>query len=138
MPSQKSQAPLRLKLKHSKRLTQLIIFMHGLALVACIMNSLPLLLKCVLLLAISGHFYINRKIPKLYQLEYNETAWKIAEHEDFTAIEILPSTVISIFAIFLHFKTDNKPNNTLVIFNDALAKDDYRHLIVKLKTTVSK
>lgn len=135
--SLKKSQPLRLVINESKRLNQLMVFIHSLALIASVMNSLPISLKGVLLITIGSHFYIKYRIAKRYCIEYSETGWKIAEGEEFTTIEILLSTVISTVAIFLHFKTDSKPNNTLVIFNDALAEDDYRSLMAKLKTTLT-
>ena len=135
--SLKKSQPLRLVINESKRLNQLMVFIHSLALIASMISSLPISLKGVLLIAISGHFYIKCRTAKRYRIEYSETGWKIAEGEEFTTIEILPSTVVSTIAIFLHFKTDSKPNDTRVIFNDALAESDYRSLIAKLKTTLT-
>ncbi|MDD1606332.1 MAG: hypothetical protein LUP96_06515 [Methylococcaceae bacterium] len=132
------QLPLLLTLKYSKRLTNFIKFIHALALAACVMNSLPVIVKCALLLAIGSHFYFQLKELKnqQYAIKYTETlGWELAEGDDFESIKILPSTVISIFAVFLQFKKENKSKQSLVILSDALAEDDYRRLIVTLKTT---
>jgi len=138
MPTNKYQSPLRLEIGDSKRLTILMGLIHALALLASVMNSLPIMLKCVLLITVSSHFYVQRKQLKTKHtiIEHNETGWKLAEGDSFEEIQILPSTVISIFAIFLHFKIDNNSKQTLVIVSDTLAEDDYRCLIVRLKTTL--
>ncbi|MEI6707590.1 MAG: protein YgfX [Methylococcales bacterium] len=139
MLTKKYQPPLRLEISDSKRLNKLMILIHGLALLASIMNSLPIILKCVLLIAVSCHFYILHKQLKIkhYRIEHSEQGWILAEGDKLDAIRILPSTVISIFAIFLHVKIDDKPKQTLVIASDSLSDDDYRCLIVRLKTTLS-
>lgn len=109
-----------------------------LALAACVMNSLPIIIKCTLLIAVCASFYcqLKRLKSQQYTIKYTETlGWEVSEAGKFETVEILPSTVISIFAIFLHVKKDNKPKQMLLIFSDALAEDDYRCLIVKLKTS---
>lgn len=132
------QLPLLLPLNCSKRLTWFIKFIHVLALAACVMNSLPVIIKCALLLAIGCHFYFqfNGLKNQQYTIKHSETlGWELADGDDFAAIQILPSTVISIFAVFLQFEKENQSKQSLVILSDALAEDDYRRLIVTLKTT---
>jgi toxin CptA len=132
------QLPLLLTLNCSKRLTWFIKFIHVLALVAGVMNSLPVIIKGVLLLAIGSHFYFQLKKLKSqqYTIKHSETlGWELADGDDFAVIQILPSTVISIFAVFLQFEKENQSKQSLVILSDALAEDDYRRLIVTLKTT---
>jgi hypothetical protein len=71
--------------------------------------------------------------------------WEVLEGCDFASIEILKSTVISTQILFLHFKHSSQIQSwksghkkTLLVLNDALAAEDYRCLIVKLKTTAIK
>jgi toxin CptA len=132
------QPPLKLELHCSKRLILLMAVVHGLALIASLINNLPIFFKCVLLIMIVSHFYYQRKqlTSKQCRIEHNETGWLLAENNGFEDIQILPSTVISIVAIFLHFKINNH-KQTLLIVSDALSEDDYRCLIVRLKTTLS-
>jgi hypothetical protein len=138
--SAKTDPPLRLELKCSTRLIRLMILIHALALVACVLNSLPVFVKFVLLVTIAVHGYIEckRLSTRQYRIEQTENTWQLGEDNAFVGIQILPSTVISIVAIFLQFKTEDNMKGTLVIFSDALAEDDYRCLIVRLKTTLSK
>ncbi len=138
--STKTDPPLRLELKCSKHLIKLMIFIHALALVACVLNSLPVFVKLVLFMMIAVHGYIEckRLSSRQYRIEQTENTWQLGDCNAFVGIQILPSTVISIVAIFLQFKTEDNAKGALVIFSDALAEDDYRCLTVRLKTTLSK
>jgi hypothetical protein len=131
------QPPLLLHLYASKRLINVLGFIHVLALAASVLNSLPVLIKCGLFIVIGSHFYCQRQRLKnqQYTIKHTESlGWELAENGEFAVVQILPSTVSSIFAIFLHLKKDNKPMQTVLIVSDALAEDDYRRLIVMLKT----
>ena len=66
----------------------------------------------------------NRKLRYTDKL-----GWELSTGENYSAVTILKSTVITTEIIFIHLK--NKP--ALLIANDALSVDDYRQLIVKLK-----
>jgi toxin CptA len=109
------------------------------ALLASVMNSLPVALKITLFIAIAiyGYFEFKRLRTLQHCLEHTETGWRLASGNEFTEIKILPSTVLSIVAIFLHFKPENQPEQSLLIFRDVLDEDDYRQLTVRLKITVS-
>lgn len=135
----KTDPPLRLELKCSQRLIKLMIFIHALALLACVLNSLPVLVKFVLLVTIAVHGYVDGKrlTNRQYRIEQTENIWQLSEGNAFVGIQILPATVISSVAIFLQFKKEDGKTGALVIFSDALAEDDYRCLIVRLKTTLS-
>jgi hypothetical protein len=135
----KKYSPLLLELKHSVYLLRLMAVIHALALVACVLNSLPVLIKGVLFVAVAIHFYVQFKQlnAKQYIIKHTETAgWELSTGGEFAAVAVLPSTVISTVAIFLHLKTDGKARQNLVIASDALAENDYRSLIVRLKTTL--
>jgi len=110
--------------------------MHALALGASIANALPITLKLVLLTGISIHlWFISKRLKdKRYKIKQSEAlGWELSDGNDFKAIQILNSTVITTFAIFLHF-TQNAHKQSLLIASDALTEDDYRRLIVRLKT----
>jgi toxin CptA len=141
----KYQPALLLTLKPSKRLKQLVVFVHTLALGACIANALAITIKISLLAIICSHFWLSfRRInAEQYTIKYTDAfGWEISEGHGFAPIEILKSTVITTFALFLHFKQapptgdwKSGAKKTLLVLKDALTEDDYRHLIVKLKTT---
>lgn len=137
--SLKKYSPLLLELNHSVYLLRLIAVIHALALVACVVNSLPVLIKGVLFVAIAVHYYVQTKQlnAQQYIIKHTETAgWELSAGGEFVAVAVLPSTVISTIAIFLHLKADDNPRQNLVIVSDALAENDYRALISRLKTTL--
>ncbi len=133
----KHDPPLLLTVKPSQRLKRLLAVLHVLALASSFANILPLAIKLSLSTFICIHLYyiVNRLQNDRYKIKHTEAmGWEIANNHDFQAIEILPSTVISLFAIFLHFNNNGK-KQSLLIASDALAEEDYRCLIVRLKTT---
>jgi len=138
--AKKHEPSLLVELKPSKRLTRLLIVMHLLAVGSSIFNALPLAVRLSLSVGICLHlwFSMKRLTRKTYSIKHTEAfGWEIADGNDFASIQILNSTVITVFAIFLHFNK-NAHKHSLLILNDALTEDDYRRLIVRLKTTGKK
>lgn len=132
----KHELPLLLELKPSKRLKQLLVVMHVLALGSTIANALPLAVKLALLTGICLHLWLVFKRLKSgqYTIKQSEAAgWELSDGNDFEPVQILNSTVITVFAIFLHFN-NNAGKQAVLIVNDALSEADYRRLIVRLKT----
>jgi toxin CptA len=132
----KHEPPLLVELKQSRKLRRLLIVIHLLALGSSIANALPIGVKSVLVIGIGIHFWftLKRLIDQHYKIRHTAgLGWELADGNDVEAIEIINSTVITTFAIFLHFKRNAK-KQSLLILNDALAEDDYRRLIVRLKT----
>ncbi len=142
---QHSEPALLLAVKPSQRLKLMIILIHVLALAASMANDLDIGFKLALITAISlkAWFTLKRLKNKPYSIKYTENlGWQISKDRDLVSIEILNSTVVTAFAIFLHYKDNSQPHflgtrlkQTRLILNDALADEDYRHLIVKLKIT---
>lgn len=139
MPN-KHEPLLLIELKPSKRLKRFLVFVYLLGLGASIANSLPIAVKLAFLIGICLHFWLILKYWGNQQCTIKHTeavGWEVSEGNNFEPIEILESTVITIFAIFLHFKKDVR-RKSLLIVNDALTEDDYRRLIVRLKTAGKK
>lgn len=139
--SKLQEPPLLLELKPSERLKRLLVSVHGLALAASLISYLPVVFKVVLLVIICSHLYfavkhLNRVCCKIRHSE--GFAWEVWAGNGFESVQILNSTVITLFAVILHFKRENARKQAILILNDALSKDAYRHLIVRLKTTVIK
>ncbi len=135
MPKQ-HEPPLLLELKQSERLKQLLVLIHLLALGSSIANALPIMVKLILVIFICLNFWFMTKQThaKDYKIKHTEgSGWELDEGKNFEAIDIGKSTVLTTFAIFLHFKQKNK-KQSLLILNDMLTEDDYRRLIVRLKT----
>lgn len=138
--TKKHEAPLLVELRPSRRLKQVLAVMHLLALASSIANALPIIVKLALVIGIGLHFYLalTRLKSEQYAIKHSEASgWEIASGNDFKPIQILNSTVITLFAIFLHFDK-NAHKQSVLIVNDALSKDDYRRLIVRLKTADKK
>jgi toxin CptA len=135
------EAPLLVELKPSERLKWLLIVIHMLALGSSLANALPTAAKLVLLIGICMHlwFIIRRFKNESFKIKHTEAlGWAVlpegsGSNHDFEPIQILNSTVITVFAIFLHFNK-NAHKQSVLIINDALSEDDYRRLIVRLKT----
>lgn len=144
----KSESGLLLTIKPSRRLKMTIIFIHALALGAGMVNALAFAVKIGLCVLICGHCWltVRRLNAEHYTLKHTDTSgWQLSEGNDFASIEILKSTVMTTRALFLHFKYATQIQSwavghkkTRLILNDALADEDYRRLIVKLKTTAIK
>jgi hypothetical protein len=135
LTAKKHGAPFVAELKPSKNVKRLFIAIHLTAFGASIANALPLMLKLTIAILIGVNFKIN--FPKLnnerHTIKYTEKlGWEISIGGDFEAVTILKSTVVTTAFIFLQMQ--DKP--TLIIASDALEKDNYRQLIIKLKMTV--
>ena len=140
---QHSEPGLLLVIKPSHRLTVLVILIHALALAASIANDLSLTFKLGLItcICLQGWLTVKHLKNEPYTIQYTETlGWQISKDQDLVSIKILKSTVVTTFAIFLHYKENSQPQfskspakQTCLILNDALAEEDYRRLIVKLK-----
>jgi hypothetical protein len=146
--SDKSESGLLLTIKPSKRLNKMVIFVHTLALGASMANALVFAIKISLCAFICLHCWwtVKRLTAGQYAIKYTEAlGWEVSEGCDFAPVEILKSTVITTQTLFLHFKHSSQAQSwksghkkTLLVLNDALAEEDYRCLIVKLKTTAIK
>ncbi len=142
------KAALLLALKPSRRLKKMLVFIHVLALATGLANSLGFAIKISLCALIGLHCWltVRRLDTENHTIKYAEAlGWELSTGDGFVSIEILKSTVITTFALFLHFKYKSQPpsirmadKKTLLILSDALAEEDYRCLIVKLKTTAIK
>ncbi|MGR8998874.1 MAG: protein YgfX [Gammaproteobacteria bacterium] len=144
----KSESSLLLTIKPSKRLKKMVICVHSLALAASMANALTIAIKISLFAIISLHlwFAIRRLNAENYTIKHTDAFdWEISEGHGFSSIEILKSTVITTFVLFAHFKLKSGTGypksgakKTLLVLRDSLAEDDYRYLIVKLKTAIIK
>jgi toxin CptA len=142
------QTSLQLTFRPSKRLKNGVIFVHLIALGASVANALVFAIKTSLFACIGMHCWwtVRRLNTGPYAIKHTEAlGWEVSEGGDFAPVEILKSTVITPFALFLHFRYSYqaetwKPGDkrALLILRDALNEEDYRCLIVKLKTTAIK
>ncbi len=97
---------LVLSIKPSMILRKLIVFIHGLAFVASMINSLVFSVKVSLCVVVSIHCWIIlKRLSSLKHIErYTEAlGWQLSEGQDFVPIDVLNSTVITTKVLFLHF-----------------------------------
>jgi len=149
----KYEPPLWLNLKPSGRLQRIIGVVRVLALTACLSNALPIVVKGLLFAMTCAGFTKLAKRLKQRQdtIRYSDaTAWELSTGEGgFECVRILPSTVVTKYALFLHVESRQKsPVNKIalpgtnkkavLIPADSLSDDEYRRLIVKLITTMIK
>ncbi len=136
MIGKKLSTPFVAELKPSLKLQRLLIVIHVIALGACFANALPLQLKLITALLIGVNFKLTFPPLKIERRKISYTdkqGWQICDGGEFLSVDILKSTVITTFFIFLHLR--DKP--TILIANDALNEDAYRELIVRLKITAN-
>ena len=142
---QHPEPSLLLRIKPSQQLKALVLLIHALALGASLANDLSLVFKSILIIGTCLQGWITLKHSKNNQLtiKYTDTiGWQISKDHDLAAIEILNSTVVTPFAIFLHYKKScllsiktTQEKHSHLILNDTLSDEDFRRLIVKLKIT---
>ncbi|NOT10532.1 MAG: hypothetical protein HOP23_01635 [Methylococcaceae bacterium] len=137
----KSESALLLTLKPSTRLMRGQVLLHLLACITSFANSLQLPIKMGLLIAICLHvcWIIRRLSRQHYQFRYTEHSnWEVLFIKTFEPVDILKSSLTSIFVIILNIKSQHIDDLTILIASDTLCEDDYRQLIVKLRTTAIK
>ena len=144
--------PLLLTAKPSLRLKYIRQALYLFALIACLDNSLPESYRIILLLLIVTNYFfmINRHKDQQCVIQYDDVnGWQIKIDNQLLSVKILPSTLINNYALFLHLEiVENSTHiqsivdsllgrnkKSIVIMSDSLSNDDYRQLIVKLKTT---
>lgn len=140
--------------KPSKRLKKWLITVHLLALFTSFANALPVMVQSLLAVALLFHFYgmMLRWGEFSHTLRYSEAlGWEMAVSGEFVAVRILPTTVITTFALFLHIEIVDsnthinhfsvfdairyKNRQALLLLPDSLEEDGYRSLVVNVKTT---
>jgi hypothetical protein len=136
VPQHPSFHPAQFSVGPSRRLKYALLAAHGLALSACLISALPWPGKLLLSLALPAHLYFAvRHIGRhLVAIRYSEGAgWHLAEEQ----VIILPSTVLTPFAIWLHFKPPSARKKALLIVKDAMSDGEFRRLTVKLKISAT-
>lgn len=136
VPQHPSFHPAQFSVGPSRRLKYALLAVHGLALSACLISALPWPGKLLLSLALPVHLYFavrtldRRHFPILYT---EGAGWRLAEEQ----VSILPSTVLTPFAIWLHFKPQAARKKALLIVKDAMSESEFRRLTVKLKISAT-
>lgn len=122
--------------KPSSRSRLTVDVLHLLAILASVLNSLPIIYQSLLLAAVVTLWWTSWKYWKTSGLLLRYTknnGWEIAfGGMDFVAGQVLADTVITRWVIFLRFKTNTQATMSVLIANDALSADDFRLLRVRL------
>lgn len=108
------------------------------ALSACWLNGLAIGYRLFLIAVLSLVWLSQAKGLRARSCYLRYTAqqgWSISFDggNEYCAVTIKSSTVVGSLVTFLHYATEDKAFDTLVIWKDALTPGDYRRLIVKLK-----
>ncbi|MCK5830409.1 MAG: hypothetical protein KAH20_08910 [Methylococcales bacterium] len=137
----KKYATKQFNIAPSPSLTKGIAILHGLAVIVAVFIPLPIIYKIIALVLILGSLIISLKqenISQEYILRYSTIyGWKISElNHYFDSIEILPSTVLTPYIVFFHYRkkyNGKQKTKTMVILKDALTDDSFRQLRVELR-----
>jgi hypothetical protein len=130
--------PVQFEIYSSKNLKYFIIITHLFAIMACLANALPGWIKLMLVLAVSFHGFLMWRMyfqkPSNIKLSYRQKAgWQLETKDEIHAIQILASTVLSDYAIILHFAPAFGKKQSILIVKDAMLSDAFRELTVALK-----
>ncbi len=134
----KSEITITFKIHQSIALMKGVVILHLAAFLAVFLSALVLAYKVVLwnVVLFSLFFYVAKfREYKSQFIRYSlRSGWEFAQSDlKFYPIDILSSTVITQFLLFLHFKQQSAKKQTILIYKDALIKDDYRKLMVELR-----
>ncbi len=130
--------PIIFTVKRSSILIIALTIFHLLAMIAAYLNTLDISFRLVIISLILINLFINLKhelqIQAVFIRSSSLEGWEItSEDGEFSVINILPSTVISPYFIFLHFKKQKKPRQSIFILKDSMIEDEFRGLIVQLR-----
>lgn len=125
------------KIGRSKQLNYLVNFLYVCAFAACWLSDMPkeykwLLSSLVVVLWVLSNIF-NDSSP--YFLRYTaNVGWELSlDGTDYMEILILDGTVLTHYAILLHFETNKPLSQSILIVRDSVSADDYRRFIVRLK-----
>lgn len=115
------------------------VSMHLLALVACLGNALPFVLRLLGVAMVAASLMLslreNRVTSRAIGLNYSEAGgWTLCVCGDTHKVEIMASTVYLSWLIVLHYRVmQERDLRTLLIFRDAVGDENYRKLKVALR-----
>ncbi len=113
-----------------------LICLHSIAIFSLVLSGLILLYKTaiIILILISLVFYLKPQREEYYIRYSDAFGWQISfSNNQYQAIQILTSTVITSYLIFFHFRVDKQTKQSTIICKDALIENEYRKLMIELK-----
>lgn len=118
--------------------------MYALSLIASMYNSLPLVLRIVLILLISASWIITIKRNRAISINHleielrNGNQWSLREDGGRKLnARLMPSTVNTPSIVFLHLNLGSAGKRYLMIRRNQLEQKEFRQLRVALKTTTA-
>ncbi len=136
--SKKFAVPQTFKIGQSPFLIKWLFAIHAIAIFAALTIALTTVYKIVLVVAILvsliAYLVKENNFIGLTLRHVEVSGWEIASFENqFSSIQLLPSTVLTQYLIVLHYKIQNKKKRAIIICNDTMTNDNYRKLLVALK-----
>ena len=129
--------PLQLDIQSSRQLIIGLATIFFLVVISVLFASLAfyfkflfLLVFLFLFLAFPGCKNINHKKIIIWK---EDSEWKIVEEGMSQNARLLASSFISQWLSILNFELDNKKKKTVLVFADAINKEQFRKLRVRLK-----
>ena len=139
----KKYATRQFNISQSHLLIKWLVILHGLAVIVAILTPFPVIYKAITTVLILVSLIVSLKQEsslKGFILRYTTVfGWEISESNYcFDLIEILPSTVLTPYMVFLHYRIKQSGKHkqkvkAILIVKDALIDDDFRKLRVELK-----
>ncbi len=118
--------------------------LYVISLIASIYNSLPLVLRIVLILLISASWIITIKRNRAISINHfeielrNGNQWSLREDGGRKLnAQLMPSTVNTPSIVFLHLNLGSAGKRYLMIRRNQLEQEKFRQLRVALKTTTA-
>ncbi len=138
--SKYSEPALHFTIAPSRILRVVLDVGYGLTLIACCLNSLPIMIQTILVFSLVGLWVRSSKACKAawYYLSYTANqGWSVSYNgHNYVAIALKSSTVTGPIMTFFHYNTgiaEDAKARAFVILRDAMSADDYRRLVVKLR-----
>jgi hypothetical protein len=137
--STKYATSLRFELKPSRLFFRLAVVAHVLALAACLFNALGFGLRLSMFVAVAANLFYtlkrNLRADRIVELDYSDAGgWTLCNGGEVLPISLSASTISTSWIVMLHYRIQGRRGlQTLPIFRDAVAAEDYRRLKVALR-----
>lgn len=111
---------------------------HGLAMAACLFNTLPVVLRVLAFAAVVCSFMQSFEqhcnSARVIELRYSDSrGWALGDGIKRLPISLLASTISTSWIVVLHYRPPQQSKQTLLILRDAVTTEEYRQLRVALR-----
>ena len=138
--SHKYEKPLSLEVKPSRTLFYLLLVIFLLCCLSIYLLAIDGLLKLFLCSALLTCFYFqNKRVNHHVQLVWKENHdWLIDIYDKQYKAGLLANSFVSPWLCILNFRLHNQSKKSVIIFPDAIDRQTFRRLRVKLKVLANK